>query len=204
MDNQRAETENKIIEAAMKVFTKKGYKGATMRDIAAEAEINLAMLNYYFRSKDNLFDIIFERAFKQIYGKLFEVLANNSSIFDKIRGLVNEIIEILLNNPELASLIFAEVSINPERLSDKFKGNSEVEKIFNRFQKQIDKEVKLGIMKPISFMELYMNIDALCVFPFLAKPMFTGIFNLSEMNYGGLMERRKSTIADFIIAGLQA
>jgi TetR/AcrR family transcriptional regulator len=203
MEKSREVVENEIIDIATKVFVAKGYKGATMRDIATEADINLAMLNYYFRSKDNLFRIIFDRTFNQIYGQLFGILMNNDSIFDKIRGLVNEFTNILIKNPDLPSFIFGEVSLNPELLAQKLEGISEAEIIFTRFQKQIDEEVKAGIIKPTSFMELYMNIDALCVFPFIAKPMFAKIFSITEMDYGVLLERRKVSVADLIIAGLK-
>jgi len=204
VDGHREEVENDIIKAATKVFVAKGFKGATMRDIASHANINLAMLNYYFRSKENLFDIIFERAFAQIYGKLFGVLVSDLSIFDKIRCLVGDFIDILLQNPSLPSFIFSEVSLNPTRLTKKLKDNKEFERVFNLIQKQIDDEVKTGILKPTSFLELYMNIDSLCVFPFISKPMFMDIFNHSEKNYSILLEQRKTTIAELLIAGIKA
>ena len=194
MEKSRENVENEIIEAATKVFIAKGYKGATMRHIALKADINLAMLNYYFRSKDNLFDIIFERAFEQIYGRVFSVVTRGNSMFDNITEMVSEFIDILVKNPYLSSFIFSEISVNPERLT---------EKVFAMFQKQIDKEVADGIIKPITFMELFMDIDSLCAFPFIAQPMFKKVFNISDMNFGVLMERRKTSITELLIAGIR-
>jgi AcrR family transcriptional regulator len=203
MEKSRENVENEIIEAATKVFIAKGYKGATMRHIALKADINLAMLNYYFRSKDNLFDIIFERAFEQIYGRVFSVVTRGNSMFDNITEMVSEFIDILVKNPYLSSFIFSEISVNPERLTNKLKNAKETEKVFAMFQKQIDKEVADGIIKPITFMELFMDIDSLCAFPFIAQPMFKKVFNISDMNFGVLMERRKTSITELLIAGIR-
>jgi AcrR family transcriptional regulator len=76
--------EQEIIEAARKVFIAKGYGLAKMRDIAAEAKINIAMLHYYFRSKENLFNIIFEDIYHIIYNNIFATIENREyDLFEK-------------------------------------------------------------------------------------------------------------------------
>jgi len=77
---QNRNVEQDIVEAARKVFQEKGYKEATMRDIAAEANINMAMLHYYFRSKDNLFYIVFDEAFKMLYIEIIKIITNRHYI----------------------------------------------------------------------------------------------------------------------------
>ena len=77
--------EQDIVNAAQDIFVEKGYDGATMREIAARAGINISMLHYYFRSKDNLFDIVFNRVFQRLYGRIFEVMASSEDLFTKLK-----------------------------------------------------------------------------------------------------------------------
>ena len=80
--------EQDIVNAAQDIFVEKGYDGATMREIAARAGINISMLHYYFRSKDNLFDIVFNRVFQRLYGRIFEVMASSEDLFTKLKTIV--------------------------------------------------------------------------------------------------------------------
>src|SRR2546425_901472 len=78
-------TENKILQAAKKVFITKGLDGARMQDIADEAGINKALLHYYFRSKDKLFEVIFMEAATSLFPKIVSILDEDISLFDKLR-----------------------------------------------------------------------------------------------------------------------
>jgi TetR/AcrR family transcriptional regulator len=62
--NSYSETERKILQAAREVFQRKGLYGARMQEIADAAGINKALLHYYFRNKDKLFDAIFSDVFQ--------------------------------------------------------------------------------------------------------------------------------------------
>jgi AcrR family transcriptional regulator len=207
MENKREEVESHIIDAATKVFIAKGFKGATMRDIAAEASINLAMLNYYFRSKENLFEIIFEKVSHHIYDTIFTILGSEKPIFEKISDLVNAYINVLIENPQYPAFIFSELSHNPDSLTSKFKSSKGIPKIviiIKLFQKQIDKEVNAGIMKPVSFLDFFINLESLCTFPFIGKPFIKEIFDLSDLEYGAMLENRKTTVSELLINSLKA
>ena len=92
-------TEEKIIEAARTIFTQKGFSATRTRDIAEEAGINLALLNYYFRSKKNLFRIIIEEEFDELFGMIVPILSNaEKSLEEKIETLVTTYTELLLEN----------------------------------------------------------------------------------------------------------
>ncbi|MDR1671868.1 MAG: TetR family transcriptional regulator, partial [Bacteroidales bacterium] len=80
--------ENKIIEAARQVFYEKGYNGASMRGIAQKAGVNYALLHYYFKTKDKLFEIVFKEAFSMLFRQLSEALASDANVFDKIRLMI--------------------------------------------------------------------------------------------------------------------
>ena len=89
MSEQELSTEKTILEAAKKVFLDKGFDGARMQEIADEAGINKALLHYYFRSKDKLFDAIFEEAFKQFLPNISDIMVSDISIEEKVFGMPN-------------------------------------------------------------------------------------------------------------------
>ena len=91
-DNQ---TEKLVLEAAMKVFTQKGYAAARMDDIAKEANINRALLHYYFRSKDKMFDLIFEQKVKEFFSGLGQILFSDRKLEDVIREMVKHEITLM-------------------------------------------------------------------------------------------------------------
>ena len=99
---QDRDTEKDIIRAAQKIFQEKGFKETTMRDVAAEANVNMAMLHYYFRSKENLFFLVLDEAFRLLVEKIVTILTNDSlDIFEKIRAIVKEYITFFSEKPYL-------------------------------------------------------------------------------------------------------
>jgi AcrR family transcriptional regulator len=95
-------TEEKIKEAAKKVFTQKGYFATRTRDIAEEAGLNLALLNYYFRSKEKLFEIVMLEKVQKFFGVLLPVLNNPATTLEeKIESIPDKYIDLILENPDL-------------------------------------------------------------------------------------------------------
>src|ERR1700744_5879846 len=93
-------TEKKIQDAARKIFTKKGFLATTIRDIAAEADINVASVNYYFRSKEKLFEFIMDETIGSLFNRIEPVLNNESMGADeKIELCVGFYIDHILKNP---------------------------------------------------------------------------------------------------------
>ena len=119
-------TEEKIIAAARKLFTQKGFSATKTRDIAEEAGINLALLNYYFRSKQNLFQIIIEEKFNQLFGVINPILSNNEiSLEEKIETLVTNYTNMLLGNDDLPLFVLSEIKTN-EFLIKRVRQNAEI------------------------------------------------------------------------------
>uniref|UniRef100_UPI002600CD9D TetR/AcrR family transcriptional regulator n=1 Tax=uncultured Chitinophaga sp. TaxID=339340 RepID=UPI002600CD9D len=77
-------TEQLIIAAAKKIFFQKGLSGARMQDIADEAGINKAMLHYYYRSKDKLFDMVFQSAMGEMMVDIKAILEKDASLQEKL------------------------------------------------------------------------------------------------------------------------
>src|SRR5580698_8757544 len=108
MDSELS-TEEKIKEAARKLFTQKGFAATRTRDIAEEAGINLALLNYYFRSKERLFDLVMLENFGQFISGVRALFNDeNTSLDQKIEALVNFYIDRLIISPDLPLFIINE------------------------------------------------------------------------------------------------
>jgi len=108
-------TEEKIKEAAKKVFTQKGYFATRTRDIAEEAGLNLALLNYYFRSKEKLFEIVMLEKVQKFFGVLLPVLNNPATTLEeKMESIPDKYIDLILENPDLPIFIMSEVRNSPD------------------------------------------------------------------------------------------
>ncbi|MBE9468013.1 MAG: TetR/AcrR family transcriptional regulator [Bacteroidetes bacterium] len=116
MNKKLENTEQKNLNAAKKIFLKKGKDGSRMQEIADEAAINKALLHYYFRSKDKLFEAVFDDAIMKFLPKIGNVLNSDKSLFDKIRLFTNHYIDFFIENLYLPLFIFSELRSKPDRI----------------------------------------------------------------------------------------
>ncbi len=194
--------ESKILDAAKNVFQRKGMFGARVQEIADEANINKAMIHYYFRNKQQLFDVVFMREFASMIPHAVKFLNGDSSIENKIREFVFNHISFLQKNPYLASFIFQELNRDPETLK-KMRAKMGVSNI-EKFKRQVQEEIKNGQLKPIDPEQLFINIVSLNLFPFIGAPMIKVVLNLDDDSFNQLMEERKTEVANFIINSIKA
>jgi AcrR family transcriptional regulator len=190
-------TEEKIKVAARRIFTQKGYAATRTRDIAKESGINLALLNYYFRSKENLFDMVILENFGQFITGV-KVLLNEktTTLEQKIEGIADLYITKLLANPDLPLFILNEMRSNPKTL--KSRGFTKDMLRDSYFMKQLMEEFarqKKPMAHPIHFV---MNIFSMTVFPFVASPLLKEVGGLSEHEFIALMEERRKLIPVWI------
>lgn len=194
-------TESEILNAAKRIFQHKGMMGARMQEIADEAGINKALLHYYFRSKQLLFEAVFKRAFSLLAPQLNEILNSDTSIFEKIKRFSNNYISFVLKHPYLPNFIIQELNRNPE-----FVKKLMAEKDFPNIQvfiKQVNENVVAGVIHPIKAEQLFINILALNIFPFIGAPLLKGFTNFNDQEYKKLMKERQSQVAEFIINAIK-
>jgi len=202
---QDRDTEKDIIRAAQKIFQEKGFKETTMRDVAAEANVNMAMLHYYFRSKENLFFLVLDEAFRLLVEKIVTILTNDSlDIFEKIRAIVKEYITFFSEKPYLPQFIMGEMIRNPEWIRKRMVQNMSFLIVFRTFSEQVEKEYEKGTIQHISALSLLLNIMSLCVFPAIAKPIVQDNSDAAKTSVFDLViENRKTEVADFIIKAIK-
>ncbi len=195
-------TEEKILAAAKKIFISKGMAGARMQDIADEAGINKALLHYYFRSKDKLFQEIFIEASQKFFPKINELFNSDIHLFEKIELICAEYVTIMSENPYLPLFVINEINRNPLDFLDKI-WNKQGFPAPKTFLEQIEKEVKKGFIKRIAPIQLLINLISLCIFPFVGKAMIQSINGLDEDQFSALMEERKKEVPKFIIDSIK-
>ncbi|MEO6546762.1 MAG: TetR/AcrR family transcriptional regulator [Ferruginibacter sp.] len=202
MKKRDKNTEETILHAARKAFTTKGLSGARMQDIADMAGINKALVHYYFESKEKLFALIFEEEFGKFFSNLATVLMADIPLFDKIEKVVALDIERLSQFPDMPLFVINEISRNPAMMVKRFK-QLQVNKVLGNFQQQIDAEIKRGTIKNISADQLLINIQALSIFPFVAKPMLKNVLQINDKKYNAMMQLRKKTVSAFVIDAIK-
>jgi len=194
-------TESIILNAAKKVFQRKGMDGSRMQEIADVAGINKAMLHYYYRSKQMLFEAVFKNAFTLLAPQLNAILNDDSTVEDKIINFTNNYITFIIKHPYLPNFIIQELNRNPEFIL-KIQNNNGFPNI-EKFKKQVDVEVRNGNIRSIKGEQLFINILALNIFPFVATPLIKGFVNIDDKAFNKLMEARKTEVANFIINSIK-
>ena len=194
--------EEKILAAARKVFITKGMAGARMQDIADEAGINKALLHYYFRDKDKLFELVFLEEAHKFFPKINAIFNSDASLFEKFGNFVNEYIDEMQENPYLPWFVLNEVNRDPEHFMVKIWGKDNLPKP-GKFLEQMEKEIKKGTIKRVHPMHLFMNLISMTIFPFVAKPMMTRTMQMNEAQFREVMEQRRKEIPKFIMDAIK-
>ncbi|MFD2247452.1 TetR/AcrR family transcriptional regulator [Pontibacter ruber] len=194
-------TEEKILAAAAKVFMEKGMAGARMQDIADEAGINKALLHYYFRSKEKLFDEIFKEVSGQLLPRLNQIIESDISLFDKIWAFCQEYISRMVENPYLPLFIVEETNKQQGAFLERHLGNKRLR--LDKLAQQVQQEVARGTIKPIHPLELFLTIISMCAFPFLGKPLLQHMSGMNDDMFNAMMEARKSEVPKFIINAIK-
>jgi AcrR family transcriptional regulator len=192
-------TEEKIKKAAQIVFHKKGFAAARTRDIADEAGINLALLNYYFRSKEKLFNIVMIETLSKFFDSVSMIINNSATTFEeKIEQFASQYIDLLFSEPDIPIFIVSEIRNNPEVLLQKIDIKNIVFK--SVFTQQFYEAVEEGKIKDQNFLHFMMNFIGLIVFPFVAKPLLKALSDFTEDQYNQIIEERKILIPVWIKA----
>jgi len=188
--------EERIKEAARKVFTEKGYAATRTRDIAEASGINLALLNYYFRSKEKLFEIIMKENIQLFVQGVKEILNHEeSSLRQKMEQLVVYYIDMLLKHPHVPMFVISEMRQDPNKFvqdtgfKDIMRGSVFLQQLMAL------QAAKKQQINPIHFM---INLLSLTVFPFMAYPMMQQLFEMDPEGFKTMMEERKQLIPIWI------
>jgi TetR/AcrR family transcriptional regulator len=194
--------EERILEAARIVFVRKGLAGARMQEIADEAGINKALLHYYFRSKEKLFDRIFQEVFQTISTGIGNAFSDDIPLFEKLKRFIDLYVDVLLKNPYLPIFFLSEIQQNPERLQQFIE--KDIFKNLSGFFIQLNADINSGKIRPIHMAHLMLNMIGMLVMPFAVKPLIAPVLNRQlGIDYDDLLKERKEVVYNFIINAIK-
>jgi len=192
-------TENQILIAARQVFILKGYEGARMQEIADQAGINKALLHYYFRSKEKLFEAVFSEVASNLFPAMKQMLEAELELKEKITMFIRIYLKALEENPFIPAFILNTLNTNPDSFLKYIKKSGLNPRLL---QKQIDDETDQGKIRSIKAEHLMVNIIAMCIFPFVARPIVQNIFDMDNQEYQSYLESRQTEITDFVLKSI--
>lgn len=193
-------SEERIKEAARKVFLKKGFDGTTSRDIAEEADMNIALTNYYFRSKEKLFLEIFKDLLTLYFQKTLDILNKDTDFKSKIYETIDHTFELVKNEPDLSNFIVNEVHKAPERLIPDLNFLRQLR--HTQFGEQLKEEIKAGRVRPIGIENIIPMLCGYIQFIFMGKNMHMKIFEVNQQQFDAYAEDHKERIKEMIICYL--
>lgn len=197
--------EKLILETAEKIFLEKGYAMTSTTEIAKKVGCNQALVHYYYRTKENLFNVIFEQKFKTFFKEIIDFNdLQNLSFFDKLKFIIESHYDILIKNPKLPALILTELSRQPEQINIlREKLRMFPERLFGILNKDMENEILQGRIRRISLIDLLISIISLNIALFLMMPIAESVLQLTELQKNELISRRKSENVDFILKSLR-
>ena len=197
-------TQEKIFAAASEVFEEKGFTGARMQEIADRAEINKALLHYYFRTKEQLFRAVFQVLLKKMFEKIFSIFTEEISFMEKIKRFLDEHIEFMIKNPKLPIFLLNELSKNP-LLAEGLKEMINYEQLRELIYTKHAKELRGYGIKKNDMPQLMVTVASLSIFPFAASDMIK--IMIPDINdnkrFSTFMRERKKFASDFVNAALK-
>ncbi|MEL6660548.1 MAG: TetR family transcriptional regulator [Bacteroidota bacterium] len=192
---EKQNAEKRILEVAAEVFTQKGYAATRTRDIAEASGYNVALIHYYFGSKDKLFEIVATNTLRDFDQIMEQIFHKDLPLHKKIHVFVEQYIEFFRANPYLPMFIVNESEKNPDKLAAivQYRKNNVV------MQKQLKELAEAGIIRPISIANFIMNLVSLTVFPFLGKKLLMREVDINEEEFQQMLEERKALVPQILI-----
>jgi AcrR family transcriptional regulator len=191
------QAEEKIKAAAKRVFVSKGFSGCTSREIAKEAGTNVALVNYYFRSKNQLFLLIYQSVTEDFFLSMVDVFSSNLSLKDKVSELIEREFEFLGRHPEIPVFVINEMErnknagIEPHVILSKLSTTG-------IFQEAIEAQEK-GIMRKVDLVSIIMLIMSNCQHPFMARLLNQQMNGLSDEQYVQQLSTHKEVVKEMLL-----
>ncbi|MCD8043378.1 MAG: TetR/AcrR family transcriptional regulator [Tannerellaceae bacterium] len=191
-------TEQLILEAAEAEFLEKGYGKARTTEIARRAGVNHSMLHYYFRTKENLFEVVFQKKAQSMSDIMILSFSQDDLPFlEKIRKAIEDHFDFLAANDKIPTFIFSEI-LYDEKIKSIFVHilRGKIKKVFDKLKQEIEREAAKGTIRYVEPVDLMLNIVALNVFVFNTFPILSGVLHIDEKQHAAFLQHRKEANID--------
>ena len=200
-----SQTEQKIIEAATTVFSEKGKDGARMQEIADMAGTNKALLHYYFRSKHQLFRIVFIYQFKKLIASIFSAIDDDDNFYQFIHTFVTRYIQYVKKRKNMLRFIIWEIGKeDPEVFSNVKSAFIEQGYSDNPIIEKTKKAIESGQIKAVDPVHFTVSILAMCVFPFITYQFIGKVIPGADVDNPDFIDKRADEIVRLIWDGIRA
>ena len=196
-----------ILKAAMDVFIEKGRHGARMQEIADCAGINKALLHYYFRSKDKLYEQIFEKLFSKFVVDMTMQFNSDDNFVDALNSFIDKFVDFISKNPKIPVFIVRELGEGGKFVGDLMSKLAQQEPkrgpvLALEFIKKA--QAKGELRQDIDPMQFLFTVIGSCVYFFVAEPLLVNALQLQEnFDRRQFIEERKKSIFDTLYNGVK-
>ena len=202
MDNQEKQSkEQQILAAAELEFLTRGYDGARTTSIAQAAGVTHAMLHYYFRTKEQLFERIVDEKFETMSHSMFAIMGDPSlPIVERIKGGIAAHFDFIAANPLLPRFVINEIISRPERYDVLYKRvGAIIDNVYRGLQSEINRSAERGEIERVDIKMLFISIMSLNIFTFLAYPFIEPLMGELMANREGFLAARKAENIETIL-----
>lgn len=185
--------EELIKQTAKELFFSKGYLHATTQEIADAAGVNRSLINYYFRSRDLLFQTVYREAVDSLKSQLDDVIYGKTPFKEKLGLFIDVHMKELLKYPYRESFLITEICSKNFALKEKKKSAA-----LHHFLKEIEAEMEKGTIKKYEPIQFVFNLTSLISFPVIMMPLYQKLLDIPKEKYSELIAERKQIILDNI------
>lgn len=204
MGEEEKNMEKRILKVAEDLFLEQGFAKTTMGQIAKSADCNQALVHYYYRKKENLFDKIFEEKARLLFSNILNVESAGTSFEEKLRMMIEAHFDFLRQDPRLLPFILIEIMSNPARrqaLVDKVRQYPKT--IFAQIEPRLRAEIEKGNIRPISLTDLLLTVISLNIAPFFIMPVIQKTAGLSDTAVDAILEKRKKEVVETVLSRIK-
>ncbi len=202
MNEEITSTPDKILKAAEDEFIEKGYGNARMMSIAERAGVSHSMLHYYYRSKEDLFQKVFNSKIDLLSSILYGLYDQNEDLLTFIRKFVERQFDEFRKNPGFPLFVIRDIIPERENLKQVISlAKEQIPEHLEHLISMIDKEIADGKIRKTDPVNLLLDIISINISSFMAIPV---IRELSpELDIDKFLDERKKSNVDFILASLR-
>lgn len=196
--------EEKILAAAEKLFTQQGYVQTSTTQIAQLAGCNQALVHYYCRTKENLFQAVMGGKIKRIFTEFISLETGEGSFEEKLTRMIEVHYEVIRENPDMVLFLINEFRRDPQMFENLFAEiGDKPAKMLTLFQKDLESEIGAGRVRPITIRELVLNIVSLNAFSFLISPVYAKVWGMDDSMKTNMLDDRKKEIVKTVLLSLR-
>lgn len=196
--------EQSILDTAEKLFLKKGFKATSTTEIAKEVGCNQALVHYYFRTKERLFEGIFRQKIKYFLGALLDVGKESLPFINKLERRICSHFDAIRTDPRLPLFFLNELSANPDRIKSIRQVVGDLpERAIRQLENELNTEISAGRIRPVPVRDLLMTMVSLNLMVFMGAPMFKLMTGITDREYDDFLDQRRKENVRIVLKSLE-